>query len=329
MVKCIKIDDRVYGTIEIVEPVLIELISSRPLQRLKGVRQAGAAPFAIKGRDVTRYEHSVGVMLLLKMLNAPLEEQIAGLIHDIPHTAFSHVIDFVFKSSSHDFHERFREQILLNSEIPSILNKFGFSIERLLDEHNFPLLERKIPDLCADRIDYMVRDMVARYGFKQKIKKYIDSFVIRNNEIIIKGRSIAKMFAEDFLKMDEKNWSSIIEVALFQILADAIKIALEERIISEDDLFQTDFYVLNKLKNSNNSEILQKLNMLNPNLKIRNNPNDYDFHSVNKLRYVDPKFIDSDGSVRRLSDVDPSFRKRLKEHKRFIQKGNFIKIVSW
>ena len=35
-------------------------------------------------------------MLLIKKLGGSVEEQIAGLLHDVSHTAFSHVIDYVF-----------------------------------------------------------------------------------------------------------------------------------------------------------------------------------------------------------------------------------------
>jgi len=83
-------------------------------------------------------------MLLLKKLGASLEEQIAGLLHDIPHTAFSHTIDFVFPNKDHNFHERFHEKIIKESEIPEILERYGFVLERLLNEHNFPLLEKKL-----------------------------------------------------------------------------------------------------------------------------------------------------------------------------------------
>ena len=59
-----QINDRVYGTVTVKDPVLIMLINSKPVQRLKGINQAGASQYAIKGTNVSRYEHSVGVMIL-------------------------------------------------------------------------------------------------------------------------------------------------------------------------------------------------------------------------------------------------------------------------
>lgn len=170
-----EINDRVYGKVNIDEPILIELINSKPIQRLKGVNQAGASKYAIDTKTVTRYEHSLGVMILLKKLGASIEEQIAGLLHDVPHTAFSHVIDFVFKDKdhTHEFHEKFHEKIILQSEIPNILKKYNFDLNMILNEENFPLLERSLPDLCADRIDYTLRDMIASQGFSNKINQYI------------------------------------------------------------------------------------------------------------------------------------------------------------
>ena len=109
------IKDIVYGDVEIDEPVLIELINSDALQRLKHINQAGASKY-IMPKPVTRFEHCVGAMILLKRLGASLEEQIAGLLHDVPHTAFSHVIDFVFKTckldyldKNHNYHEKHHE----------------------------------------------------------------------------------------------------------------------------------------------------------------------------------------------------------------------------
>jgi len=285
------IDDRVYGQVEIKEPVLVDLIDSYPVQRL--------------------------------------EEQIAGLLHDTPHTAFSHVIDFVFKNMNHDFHERFHKTILTNSEIPAILKGYGFDAERFFDELNFPLLEKPLPDLCADRIDYALRDMIASYGFHDKINEYISSFIVKDNEIIIKEEKIARKFAEDYLMMDETKWAHPLEITLFQILADAIKIALNSDIISQKDLFGDDAFVYNKLKESNNSDILNKLDMLNPNLRIINDQNDYDFYSRTKLRYINPKFIDPCNSVKRVTDVYPDFEVMLKKHKDTVENGNFIKIINY
>lgn len=325
-----QITDRVYGKMTITDEALVELIQSVPVQRLKRIDQAGAFQYALPGKTVSRYEHTVGVMLLLRRLGAPLEEQIAGLLHDVPHTAFSHVIDFVFpsKEHSHEFHERFHEQMLRDSEIPIILKKYGFDIAKLLDEHNFPLLERKAPDLCADRIDYTLRDFAAFEDARASARRYVSSLCVYGGEIIFKNRSAATRFAELFISMNEKYWAHPISVAMNQILADAMKIAIDNGILTEKDLFQDDAHVYSKLRSSNNPEILKLLDFLRYDLKIIDDSESCQFHSRTKLRYVDPKFLDKTGAVSKVSDSDKKFVARLDKYKVWVEKGHNIRIIG-
>ena len=75
-----KINDAVYGEEEINESVLVDLIISKSVQRLKEISQFGMPDEYYYKKGFSRYEHSLGVMILLRRLNASLEEQIAGLL---------------------------------------------------------------------------------------------------------------------------------------------------------------------------------------------------------------------------------------------------------
>ena len=148
-----EVRDPVYGDFEITEPVLIELINSKSLQRLKRINQFGLPEdlYSVKG-GFPRYDHSVGTMLLLKKLGAGVEEQVAGLLHDVSHTAFSHLIDFVIgNAANEDYQDMTHESFIKKSEIPEILSKHGFDVQVAIDYKRHGLLEREIPDLCADR----------------------------------------------------------------------------------------------------------------------------------------------------------------------------------
>lgn len=84
-----KIKDFIYGEFEI-DDVLVDLINCDAVQRLKNIHQVGATYLVKEDLDVTRYEHSVGVMLLIRLLGGSLEEQIAGLLHGyIPYCIFT------------------------------------------------------------------------------------------------------------------------------------------------------------------------------------------------------------------------------------------------
>ena len=158
--RVIKINHKIYGNYTITEPVLIELINSKSLQRLKEICNGGAWFFHYTyKKQFTRYDHSIGVMLLLRKFNATLEEQIAGLLHDISHTAFSHVADFVFgRLQEHDYQDSKLEKAFQVQGINKILRKHKINPKFILNEKNFSLLERNLPTLCADRLDYTFQD---------------------------------------------------------------------------------------------------------------------------------------------------------------------------
>jgi hypothetical protein len=54
-----------YGTLDVEEPILIELIHSPAVQRLKEINQYGVAYFTTHREKYTRYDHSIGVFAIL------------------------------------------------------------------------------------------------------------------------------------------------------------------------------------------------------------------------------------------------------------------------
>lgn len=322
------INDRIYEEFIINEPILLELINSKPLQRLKKVSQHGASQYLFSWKKRTsRFNHSLGVMLLLRKFGASLEEQVAGLLHDVSHTAFSHVIDFVYSSESHDFHEKYMRELILNSEIPKILKRYNILLNKVLNEESFPLLERKIPDLCADRIDYFLRHMHDSGKSLEKVKKHVENLRVYQNEFILKDKKAALAFATDYLKQNKQYWADPREIAIYKVLAQAIKISLEKKIIDENDLFTTDDQLMVKLKASKNKKILKFINLLTPHFKIKIDQSHYHFHLKTKLRYIDPKILVGQGLMR-LSILDKEFKKRLIKHNEKMRKGFYVRVLG-
>lgn len=60
-------------------PILAELIQTKPLQRLKNIHQRGASYLVNLNWNVTRFDHSIGAVLLIRKLGGSIEKQIAGL----------------------------------------------------------------------------------------------------------------------------------------------------------------------------------------------------------------------------------------------------------
>ena len=145
-----------YGTFQVTEPVLTELILSKEIQRLKSIDQFGVPVRYVSFKTFSRYEHSIGVMLLLRKLGANLEEQVAGLIHDASHRAFSHVVDWALADGAkgnESFQDDSHKSRLEGTNIATIVKKHGIDFDRIIDTKSYTLLECDLPGLCADRVD--------------------------------------------------------------------------------------------------------------------------------------------------------------------------------
>lgn len=297
-----RIEDKIYGEFE-VEGVLEELINTKVVQRLKNIHQGGASYLVNPNWNVTRYDHSVGTMIFIKIIGGSLEEQITGLLHDISHTAFSHVVDFALNKSNEDYHEEIFERIVETSDIPKILTKYGYDYKDILyNETKWTLLERSAPALCADRIDYTLRDMYS-YGYISlvAIKNFLDSLEVKDGEIVINSINAAEWFVNTYYKEVIGFFLNPLNIYAYNRLSNALKVALDNEIITLEDLLQDDNYVLTILKNSKNEEVRSLIQSLNYNVDVVENKEEYDIHQVNKLRLIDPTVI-IDGVLSKASE---------------------------
>src|SRR5512144_1727132 len=127
--------DSVYGEVDIEKSVLLDLMQTQAMQRLRGVLQHGITALIGITQPVTRFDHSLGVMLLVRRLGGSLAEQIAALLHDVSHTAFSHVIDYVVDGhDSQSYHEEWKEPYLRASDVPEALARHGYDWRDFLHE---------------------------------------------------------------------------------------------------------------------------------------------------------------------------------------------------
>lgn len=279
------IEDPVYGRWK-VEEVLGELIHSPPVQRLQKIHPGGAAHLVHSAWNVTRFEHSVGVMLLIRRLGGSLEEQIAGLLHDVSHTAFSHVVDIVVASPEEDFHDRFLETLIRQSEIPAILAKHNLHLDSILDLSRWSLLEQSIPDLCADRIDYTLRD---RYHYDhmdpQSISWFLDQLIVSEEKICLSSVKAGEWFAELYYREVIDFFQHPLNVYAYEQLATTLRKALDEGSLTLADLFTDDETILQKLRSHGSEEVQTLLNSIHPGVTVAQN---HPRHHQGKLRWIDP-----------------------------------------
>ncbi len=271
----------------------------------------------------------MGVFLLLSRFGASLEEQVAGLIHDVSHSAFSHVIDYVVSGASEEAQDH-QDNIFLDfvrkTEIPLVLKKYSINLDYVLDDKNFPLKERELPDLCADRIEYSLRGSYLFLGInKKEIRNFLDSLVVENNNWVFKNLEAAKQFASLFLKMNRKYYSGKAAGAMLRTSGNYLKYALASRYIDLSDLYnKTDKEVIRKInkfldKDSQLSLLWERMNGKKVQIGDNKSFNEIVFC---KSRIVDPLFYSGD-RVLRLSEMNHQWkevvRKEMKPKKHYLK----------
>ncbi len=323
------IDDKVYGKQHITDPLIIELLESIEVKRLKGIRQNGAWWILDRKFRTTRFEHSFGVYWLLKHFGASEDEQVAGLLHDVNHTAFSHVVDYVLGDpETQDFSDARHRDIILSSSIPSILKRYDLDAYKISDHHSFGLLDNEIPDICCDRLDYCLRDSIC-CGFvnRQGAAEILDGLVVHDGEIVCKDEKSALRIARLFLRISRFLWSNELQAGSYLLLAEALKVAVKEKIISIDDFYSNDATLLKSLKGSGNKTILDLLGNIRIDAIVPGSKDDHDFFAKSKARFIDPKFLDGNGT-RRLSEADRAFKKEIENFRDRVKSGFYIKLIK-
>lgn len=322
------ITDSIYGDY-LIDGILEELILSNPVQRLKGVYQGGASYFVNEKWNVTRYEHSIGVMFLIKKLGGSLEEQIAGLLHDVSHTAFSHVIDFVFENKNEDYHEKIYHQIITDSEIPRILSKYGYDYKKiLLDNSKWNLLEQPAPELCVDRIDYTLRDMYRGENTTiEEIDVFLGNLIIRDGKIYLKDIKAAEWFVRTYYQEVIDFFMNPLNIYGYDFLAKTLKIALDKKIINTNTLLGTDEEVMDLLRLSNDIEVENLLNHIHRSVIVKEDKIEYHLHRKKKVRLIDPSVFYNDQLIPS-SELSFEIKQMNENAKRKAEEGMYVKIIS-
>ncbi|MCI0765543.1 HD domain-containing protein [Bacillus sp. TL12] len=323
-----KLSDALYGEFE-VDGVLLELICSEPFQRLKGIYQGGASYLVNANWDNTRYDHSIGTMMLVNKLGGSLEEQVAALLHDVSHTAFSHVIDYVLGHKEENYHETIYEQIVARSSIPNILAKAGLDWKSiLLDESQWTLLEQSAPQLCADRVDYTLRDLYA-YGHitLQEAHFFLEQLVVLDGKMVCSDQSAAEWFVSTYYKEVIGLFMDPLNMFGNDQLAKTLRVALQKDVLSIEDFLKEDEAVIRLLKDSGDSSIKAMLHTLFNSKVEKGTRSCYDVHQTTKQRLIDPLVIVCDQLVP-VSNLSTSVKVLTKQAKQTIERGVYIKICS-
>lgn len=324
-----------YGPLVVENPVIKHILQLPALERLKKVSQSGVASYVIPQLKAwSRYDHSLGVLYLLQRYGASLEEQLAGLLHDVSHTAFSHVADFVFEHTSDNdsYQDSIHEWFLRSCAIDKELALFSISLEEVLHKSGgHKALEQDLPYLCADRLDYNLMGG-ALFGriTPQEVQELLLHLKFEDDTWFFVDQAWAKKFGLLVLENDVKIWGTAWNGVLYELAAQALRRAFTLQLVSQQDLhFSTDDVLWNRLLMSDDSiikDLLYKFFHYQDTYKlVDHGAHDLAFHP--KFRGIDP-FVKTSSGLVHLSKLDLQFAGEYECTRDLIKRGWFVKLQA-
>jgi HD superfamily phosphohydrolase len=165
------------------ELLLVRLLATSEMQRLRRIRQLGLTSFAFPGAEHTRFSHALGAAHVMQRFlerlrqidgELPFWQRVtserardalaAALLHDLGHGPLSHLFEDAMPGAIH--HESWTERILLDplSEVHQTLVQDDPQLPQRVaslvrGEHELPYLAKTVSGTFdVDRCDYLLRD---------------------------------------------------------------------------------------------------------------------------------------------------------------------------
>lgn len=191
----------------------------------------------------SRLDHSVGVALIIWNFTKDKTQTIAGLLHDVSTTVFSHVSDFrkgdALTQTSTE--EPTTKMILSDSALCKLLKSDGIEPKDVVDYHIYPIADNEIPSLSADRLEYMYPSGVALDGswtFEEIAKTYNDLIILKNEEnkeeLGFKTIEMAELYCKKFCMIGHILQLNENKLCL-QLLSQIMSKAVELKVLQEED----------------------------------------------------------------------------------------------
>lgn len=204
------IRDPVHGYIGITELERL-VIDTRPLQRLRGIKQLSVTHLIYPGADHSRFSHVLGTMHLAGQIAENLRRSVslsqeewqmvrlAGLLHDVGHGPFSHSFEELLVKYRGLNHEQLGREVLKRSELADVLKEQGFEPEEVAElAFGEPPREKQYlrqvvaSQVDADKMDFLLRDAYftgVEYG-RVDVSRLAQGMEVIGNEIAISLKAL-------------------------------------------------------------------------------------------------------------------------------------------
>ena len=238
---------------------LQEFSNTTPLLRLQevgmncGCEYTSFSQFS-RLRPYSRFDHSLGVALILWHTTQSKAQALAGLFHDVSTPVFSHVIDFL---NGDHLHQESTEagtaaHLAASPEICRLLKKHQLALEEVSNDLRYPLANNRSPALSADRLEYTLGNL-RNYGFAtlSEIQEFYEDLVVGIDEqgqpeLMFRSPKLASKFVRAALKNSHVYISDEDRFAM-ETLANILKNALDRGVLTQNDLLSTEPKVIKAL----------------------------------------------------------------------------------
>ncbi len=216
------------------------------MQRLAGVGLLCGTDWTPLYRNrfyYSRLDHSKGVALIVWHFTHNKAQTIAGLLHDISTPVFSHVSDFrkgdaLTQTATEEPTARI---IRGDAELGRLLAEDGLRPEEVEDYHIYPIADNEIPQLSADRLEYMFPSGMALDGSwtMEEIRRCYNDLVILKNEngddeLGFRTLEVAELYCEHFCMIGHILQLNENKLTL-HMLGQIMNMAEKAGVVSEND----------------------------------------------------------------------------------------------
>jgi len=161
--------DPVHGFVSVPKTVIMDLIQTPEVQRLRRIRQLGVGHLVFPGAEHTRFNHALGAMALMQDALTNLSEKgtpisseertaalAVALLHDVGHGAFSHTLE-------HELIDEFSHEDMSRVLLVELNERMNGPLDTALaifdDTYERPFFHHLVSSqLDMDRLDYLRRD---------------------------------------------------------------------------------------------------------------------------------------------------------------------------
>ena len=223
------------------DEIFVELYQHPVFQRLAGIeqltlpKQYATMPDSF---EFTRWEHAWGSVVFVRKMIREAEErgrifddreklilQLRTIVSDAAHTAFSHMGDWLRQGfgGAEDSHDEDLMEYLEKTGVSDILRRHEIAPEEVVFPDTSDWVECDSPDLCVDRVDYIVREAI-RWLKPNPQDVWREAFMINDqNQLVMKSEELAAYFGMASGLLATEHWVHPVHRLQLQLFADMVR----------------------------------------------------------------------------------------------------------